>query len=117
MMSEGFSANGRRDGEVVDGGVEDRDGWDSSATPHYPLISSFLMCGGLILMAVACYCARGGRPQRPTTWGSLGWAPRTSHQLATERRVPAPGATKYLWEMIGRLDWAWATNEEVCPST
>ena len=59
MMSEGFSANGRRDGEVVDGGVEDRDGWDSSATPHYPLISSFLMCGGLILMAVACYCARG----------------------------------------------------------
>ena len=24
--------------------------------------------------------------------------------------MPAPGATKYLWEMTGRLDWAWATR-------
>ena len=31
----------------------------------------------------------------PHNLGVLGWAPRTSHQLATERQVPAPGATKW----------------------
>ena len=41
----------------------------------------------------------------PHNLGSLGWAPRTSHQLATEYRLmPAPGATKCLWWMAGRLD-------------
>ena len=53
---------------------------------------------------------RSGRPQRSTSWGPLGLAPRTSHQLATDRRVPAPGATKCLWEVIGRLDWVWAAR-------
>ena len=39
------------------------------------------------------------------TLGSLDLTPRSSHQLATEYRLmPAPGATKCLWWMAGRLD-------------
>ena len=64
----------------------------------------------MIVPAVMRRKRRSGRPQRSTSWGPLGLAPWTSHQLATERRVPAPGATKYSWEMIGRLDWAWAAR-------